>query len=131
MFEEISVREHLEYYAKVKGAKKEQIKSWVESIMENLGLTEYSSVASQKLSGGNKWKLSVAISLIGESQILFLDEPSTGMDPRSKRFLWNVLHAAWRERAMILTTHSMEEAEALSTWIGIMAKGEMKCIGTL
>jgi len=60
-----------------------------------------------------------------------LDEPSTGMDPRAKRFMWDVLHKERENWAMILTTHSMEEAEALSTWIGIMANGVMKSIGTL
>ena len=85
------------------------------------------------MSGGNKWKLSVAIALIGNPPIVFLDEPSTGMDPKAKRYMWNIISALTTRRsqsAVILTTHSMEEAEALSTKIGIMARGEFKCFGS-
>lgn len=85
------------------------------------------------MSGGNKRKLSVAIAIIGNPQIILLDEPSAGMDPESRRFMWEVVARISNEKtsSIILTTHLMEEAEALSTKMGIMVKGGMfKCFGS-
>ena len=85
------------------------------------------------LSGGNKRKLCVAIALIGNPPLVFLDEPSTGMDPVAKRFMWGVINRVATERKMcsiILTTHSMEEAEALCGRIGIMVGGRLRCLGS-
>merc|ERR1711865_1267268 len=80
-------------------------------------------------SGGNKRKLSVAIALIGSPRIIFLDEPSTGMDPEARRFMWRVISSTMEGRSVILTTHSMEEVEALSHNIGIMVDGRLRCLG--
>ena len=96
-------------------------------------MTEYENVESGTLSGGNKRKLSVAMAMIGNPGIIFLDEPSTGMDPKARRFMWKVISRISTEKkqsTIILTTHSMEEAEALSTRLGIMVGGNFKCIGT-
>ena len=85
------------------------------------------------MSGGNKRKLSVAIAIIGSPKIILLDEPSAGMDPESRRFMWQLLSKIAQDKtsAIILTTHSMEEAEALSTKMGIMVQGGIfKCFGT-
>lgn len=85
------------------------------------------------LSGGNKRKLSVALAIIGSPPIILLDEPSAGMDPEARRFMWRVVEriASDKTSAVVLTTHSMEEAEALSTKMGIMVKGGIfKCFGT-
>ncbi|CAN0202592.1 unnamed protein product, partial [Hapterophycus canaliculatus] len=84
-------------------------------------------------SGGNKRKLSVAVAMIGNPQIVFLDEPSTGMDPMARRMMWSYIMRVVtenRECAMILTTHSMEECEALCQRIGIMVGGRMRCLGS-
>lgn len=88
---------------------------------------------SANLSGGNKRKLCVANALIGSPQLLFLDEPSTGLDPLAKKYLWNLLYSTVRNRnaSMLLTTHTLTEAEYLSDKIGIMINGEFKCFGTL
>jgi len=75
-------------------------------------------------------RLSVAISLVGEPKIIFLDEPSTGLDPENRWQLWEILAEVWGKRAIIITTHSMEEAEALCTKIGIMVNGKFKCFGS-
>merc|ERR1711990_987706 len=93
-------------------------------------LTRYADRQAGTYSGGNKRKLSVALSLVGEPEIVFLDEPSTGMDPEARRFMWNVIASTMSGRSVILTTHSMEEAEALSNRIGIMVGGRLRCIGT-
>jgi len=88
-----------------------------------MNLKEYEFVDATKLSGGNKRKLSVAMAMIGNPPIVFLDEPSTGMDPKAKRFMWQIISkisTLRKQSAVILTTHSMEEAEALSTKLGIM-----------
>jgi ABC-type multidrug transport system ATPase subunit len=84
------------------------------------------------LSGGNKRKVCVAIALIGNPPIILLDEPSAGMDPEARRFMWSIVAniAQNKSSAVVLTTHSMEEAEALSTKMGIMVKGGIfKCFG--
>jgi len=98
-----------------------------------MNLKQYENIPAGTYSGGNKRKLSVAIAMIGNPAVVFLDEPSTGMDPEARRFMWNVISRISRERkqsSIILTTHSMEEAEALATKMGIMVNGNLKCIGT-
>ena len=98
-----------------------------------MNLEEYEDKLSGTLSGGNKRKLSVAMAMIGNPNIIFLDEPSTGMDPKARRFMWKIISRIASEKkqsTIILTTHSMEEAEALSTKLGIMVNGNFKCIGT-
>ena len=105
----------------------------IERKIEELGLKDYREKMSGTLSGGNKRKLSVAMAMIGNPRIIFLDEPSTGMDPRARRFMWKVIARVATERrdaTVVLTTHSMEEAEALSSRLGIMVKGNFRCIGT-
>ena len=99
-----------------------------------MDLKEYENILAGTYSGGNKRKLSVAIAMLGNPPIVFLDEPSTGMDPKARRFMWDVISriATKRKRSsIILTTHSMEEAEALSTKIAIMVEGVIKCIGSI
>jgi ABC-type multidrug transport system ATPase subunit len=80
-------------------------------------------------SGGMKRRLSVAISLIGDPQVVYLDEPSTGLDPSSRQNLWSVVKSAKAGRGIILTTHSMEEAAALCDRLGIFVDGQLVCIG--
>ena len=76
-----------------------------------------------------KRRLSVAISLIGDPLVAYLDEPSTGLDPSSRRLLWDVIKKAKKKTAIVLTTHSMEEAEALCDRLGIFVGGQLQCIG--
>jgi len=83
-----------------------------------------------QLSGGMKRRLSLGISLCGDPAILFLDEPTTGLDPESRQGVWRVIESAKQGRCVVLTTHSMEEADALCTRIGIMAKGSLQCLGS-
>ena len=81
-------------------------------------------------SGGMKRRLSVACSLMGNPQLVYMDEPSTGLDPASRRKLWEIIAEGKKGRCIVLTTHSMEEADVLCDRIGVMAQGLMQCIGT-
>ena len=98
-----------------------------------MDLEEYVDIRAVNLSGGNKRKLSVAMAMIGNPPIVFLDEPSTGVDPKAKRFMWTIvskISTMRKKSVVILTTHSMEEAEALCTKMGIMVGGRFKCFGS-
>merc|ERR1719152_816773 len=86
---------------------------------------------AKDLSGGNKRKLCVAVALIGRPQLVLLDEPSSGMDAASKRFLWAVIKRRTAACCTILTTHSMEECEALCSRIGVMVDGALRCLGPI
>jgi len=133
IFELLTVHENLEFYANIKGVTNDKIEPVIDSLMEELNLTQYRDKLSGKLSGGNKRKLSVAIAMIGNPPIILLDEPSTGMDPESRKFMWSVIHKISIKRkqsSVILTTHSMEEAESLCRRIGIMVNGQFQCLGT-
>lgn len=105
----------------------------IENAISKLGLTDHRRKPTGTLSGGNKRKVSVAISIVGNPPIILLDEPSAGMDPEARRFMWSVIAGitAKKTSAVILTSHLMEEAEALSTKMGIMIKGGIfKCFGS-
>lgn len=133
IFEGMTVSEHLWFYSRIKGVLKEKRAPLIEKIMEEMDLNEFAKVQVQTLSGGNKRKLSVAMAMIGNPPIVFLDEPSTGMDPRAKRFMWTIISrisTLRKKSTVILTTHSMEEAEALCTKMGIMVNGRFKCYGS-
>lgn len=106
----------------------------MEQKIVEMNLKQYENVCAGTYSGGNKRKLSVAIALLGNPPIVFLDEPSTGMDPEARRFMWNVINrisTTRKKSSIILTTHSMEEAEALSTRMSIMVNGTLKCLGSV
>ena len=133
LFELLTAREHLTLYARIKGICEVDVSRVVDSKIAEMGLTEYADRSAGTYSGGNKRKLSVAIAMIGEPSIVFLDEPSTGMDPVARRFMWEIISDIVTKRekcSLILTTHSMEECEALCTRIGIMVGGVLRCLGS-
>lgn len=130
----LTVREHLEMYASIKGVPKEHVERVIQNHMQEMTLIEFENKMAKTLSGGNKRKLSVAIAMIGQPRIVLLDEPSTGMDPVSRRFMWGVISAMTKSKAktsVILTTHSMEECEALCNRVAIMISGGLRCLGTV
>lgn len=133
LFDLLTGREHLILYAQIKGLKRDCIASAVDAKIVEMGLTEYADRSAGTYSGGNKRKLSVAMAMIGEPSIVFLDEPSTGMDPVARRSMWEIISdiSTKREKcSIVLTTQSMEECEALCTRIGIMVGGVLRCLGT-
>ncbi|KAI9788547.1 MAG: hypothetical protein M1835_002205, partial [Candelina submexicana] len=125
--DQMTVVEHLRFYARVRGV--EAVEHNVQEVIKAVGLQAYSSRMAAKLSGGNKRKLSLGIALMGNPSVLLLDEPSSGMDAAAKRVMWRTLASVVTGRSIVLTTHSMEEADALADRAGIMAK-RMLALGT-
>eukprot|EP01117_Protostelium_nocturnum_P005789 TRINITY_DN2086_c0_g1_i1.p1 TRINITY_DN2086_c0_g1~~TRINITY_DN2086_c0_g1_i1.p1 ORF type:complete len:977 (-),score=310.06 TRINITY_DN2086_c0_g1_i1:119-3049(-) len=122
-------REHLKFYGILKGLKGKDLERKVEIALKKVNLWKARNRPSAKYSGGMRRRLSVAIAVLGSPRVIFLDEPSTGLDPKSRKDLWSVINTAKENASVILTTHSMEEADALCDQIMIMAHGEIKCIG--
>ncbi|KAL4144394.1 hypothetical protein PRNP1_013527 [Phytophthora ramorum] len=131
----LTVREHLELFGRIKGFDTPgSLKKEVDRLLEKLQIQSFANKLAGSLSGGNKRKLSLAIAMIGDPSVLVLDEPSTGVDPFSRRLLWDViLEASVRSRrsTVMLTTHSMEECEALCSKAGIMVDGGLRCFGSI
>jgi ATP-binding cassette subfamily A (ABC1) protein 3 len=128
----MTVYENLEFYAKLKGVKQDYMSQIINAVIYEMRLQEFIKKMSGRLSGGNKRKLSVAISMICNPPIILLDEPSTGMDPEARRFMWSIIHkmsTMGRKSSIIMTTHSMDEAETLCKRMGIMVNGEFVCLG--
>uniref|UniRef100_A0A2N9H431 ABC transporter domain-containing protein n=1 Tax=Fagus sylvatica TaxID=28930 RepID=A0A2N9H431_FAGSY len=130
LWDALSGREHLQLFARIKGLPPASIESITEKSLAEVRLTEAAKMRAGSYSGGMKRRLSVAIALIGDPKLVILDEPTTGMDPITRRHVWDIINDAKKGRAIVLTTHSMEEADILSDRIGIMAKGRLRCIGT-
>ncbi|KAI8925025.1 hypothetical protein BC831DRAFT_284716 [Entophlyctis helioformis] len=128
LWEELTVGEHLYFYARLKGIPAAQEKIAVAQALTNVSLTAFENRLTKGLSGGEKRRLSIAIALLGSPSVVFLDEPTTGLDPEVRRLIWNIVNEARLGKTIVLTTHSMEEAEALCQRIGIMAKGTLRCL---
>ena len=127
----LSVKENLELIANIYGFDKQKTALKVEEMLRSFSLSEVSKDKAKTLSGGMQRRLSIAMALISEPQIVFLDEPTQGLDVISRRELWTAIEKLKGNVTIILTTHYMEEAEALSDRIGIMSKGELKATGTV
>ena len=110
---------------------KEECRQRVDRVIGDLGLEEVRRVRAGKLSGGYKRRLSIAMALIGEPKVLFLDEPTLGLDVLARRELWRVIRKLKENTTIVLTTHYMEEAQALADRIGVMVSGRLLCTGTL
>eukprot|EP00768_Dysnectes_brevis_P002419 gnl/Dysnectes_brevis/1832_a2102_2559.p1 GENE.gnl/Dysnectes_brevis/1832_a2102_2559~~gnl/Dysnectes_brevis/1832_a2102_2559.p1 ORF type:complete len:918 (-),score=351.25 gnl/Dysnectes_brevis/1832_a2102_2559:102-2798(-) len=102
----------------------------VRARLRDVSLSEAIDVPSRSLSGGMRRRLTLAIALLGDPKVIFLDEPSTGLDPSNRRRVWDVIVRAKPNRVLILTTHSMEEADVLADRIGIIAHGALRCVGS-
>lgn len=127
----LTVRENLELIAGIYGNNRKASAEKANKIIEEFDLSEIERDKAKTLSGGWQRRLSIAMALISEPKILFLDEPTLGLDVLARRELWSVIEKLKGKITIILTTHYLEEAEALSDRIGIMAKGEIKAIGTV
>ena len=126
----LTVRENLDFMAGIHGLKGETKKKKVEKLITEFSLVPYEKMKSKKLSGGWQRKLSIAMALISEPKILFLDEPTLGLDILSRRELWKLIHKLKETTTIILTTHYLEEAEELCNRICIMKTGRILAVGT-
>ena len=115
----LTVQETLRFFAKIRGVK--DIEHNVSTVIAVCGIEQWTDQLAQKLSGGTKRKLSLAVALVGNPRVLILDEPSSALDANAKRTLWRCLQTIAKRRAVLLTTHSMEEADALADRIGIVS----------
>lgn len=128
--QKLSVRENLELIAKIYGADRKSAKNRADSMIEKFDMQEIAKNRAKTLSGGWQRRLSIAMALISDPEILFLDEPTLGLDVLARRELWQVIEKLKGQITIILTTHYLEEAESLSDRIGIMAKGKIKAEDT-
>ena len=126
----LTVRENLELIAGIYGSDGRTARAKATSTIQELDLGEVERQKAKTLSGGWQRRLSIAMALISEPQVLYLDEPTLGLDVLARRELWSVIERLKGTVTIILTTHYLEEAEALSDRIGVMAHGELKALGT-
>ena len=126
----LSVRENLEFIARVYGFNKKEAKQKAQKMIEDFSMEEYAKNKASTLSGGWQRRLSIAMALISDPEILFLDEPTLGLDVLARRELWHVIEKLKGKMTIILTTHYLEEAESLSDRVGIMSRGVLCAEGT-
>lgn len=127
----LSVLENLELIAGIYGQNSKTAKIKAHEIAQKFGLENELSKEAKNLSGGMQRRLSIAMALISEPQILFLDEPTLGLDVLARRELWSSIKSLKGKVTIILTTHYMDEVESLSDRVGIMAKGQLTAVGTV
>ena len=128
LWPQLTAREHLEVYSLFKGNIDKPGR--LDEILQGVKLYDVQNKQCGKFSGGMKRRLSVAIAAMGNPDVIFLDEPTTGMDPMNKKFVWDMIHSLKEDACVVLTTHSMEEADALGDRIGIMSHGRLVALGT-
>ena len=126
----LTVKENLAFIGKIYGLTQEQTQKNIESVFQTLHLDEVQNQKAKTLSGGWQRRLSIAMALITDPKIIFLDEPTLGLDVLSRRELWKIISALNGKVTIILTTHYLDEAEALCDRIAIMAKGKLMALGT-
>jgi len=132
LLEHLTVQEHLELFGRLKFIPEADLTNVVSRSIEEMNLVDFRDKTASTLSGGNKRKLSVAIALMGSPPLVFLDEPSTGMDVMNRRFMWQIIsQLSSKGVTVFLTSHSMDECEALCSRIGIMVGGGLSCLGTI
>lgn len=131
MFDDLTGEETLKFFCMLRGVPWRFIEQLSKALAKELNFIDHFLKIVNSYSGGNKRKLSTAVALLGSPSVIYLDEPTTGMDPGAKRHLWMVL-SRYREagKTIILTSHSMEECDALCTRLAIMVNGEFKCLGS-
>ena len=127
----LSVKENLQLICGIHGFSKEKTKEKIKELVEKFSLDDVLLRKADKLSGGLKRRVSIAMALISEPQILFLDEPTIGLDVIARHELWETIRALKGNITIILTTHYMEEAKTLSDRIGIMKSGKLLAVGTV
>ena len=126
----LTVFENLEFIAEIYGASRRTAKETAQEMLLRLGLADRAKDKAKSLSGGMARKLSIAMALISRPKVLFLDEPTLGLDVRARRELWRVIEELNGKMTVVLTTHYLEEAQALCSKIAIMSCGSLRALGT-
>jgi len=132
LWKELTLREHLELFLNIRGYTTEESKEYATKYIDIIGVEEHQHKRADNLSGGTKRKLSLLIAICGYPKQILLDEPSAGMDPSTRRLVWNIIKKTknMNDSAVIMTTHSMEEAENLCDRLAILVNGRLSCIGS-
>ncbi|HXZ29728.1 MAG TPA: ATP-binding cassette domain-containing protein [Dehalococcoidia bacterium] len=128
--ERLNCWENLDLIGKVHGLSSNEVKKRSQELLETMGLMERSKDQVRKFSGGMKRRLSIAMALVSDPQVLFLDEPTLGLDPQARRAIWEYNAVLKGKKTILLTTHYMEEADSLSDRIGIIDEGKIVALGT-
>ena len=127
----LTVRENLEFIAGIYGMDRKHAREKTDELVREFSMEEVEKSKAKTLSGGWQRRLSIAMALITEPKILFLDEPTLGLDVIARRELWQIINSVKKNVTIVLTTHYMEEAEKLSDKVAVMVKGEIKAVGTV
>lgn len=126
----LTVRENLLLMGEVYNLSRPEARRRADEMLEAVGLTDRANDISRKLSGGMQRRLSIAMALVSDPQVLFLDEPTLGLDPQARRSLWGKIRSLKGKKTIVLTTHYLEEADALSDRIAIVDRGQTVALGT-
>ncbi|CAM9687490.1 unnamed protein product [Bubo scandiacus] len=129
-FEVLTVKENLKTFAEIKGIKSEDVEQEVQNILELLDISNIQDTQAEKLSGGQKRKLSIGIAMLGNPQVLFLDEPTAGLDPLSRHQVWSLLKEHRAGRVILFSTQFMDEADILADRKAFISHGRLKCVGS-
>lgn len=127
----LTVEQNIIFMARIYGEDKETAIKKTEEVIKQCGLEEVRTRTAKKLSGGYQRRLSIAMAIVSEPEILFLDEPTLGLDVINRRSLWKTIEELKKVMTIILTTHYMEEVQALANHVAIISKGEIKAYGTV
>uniref|UniRef100_F7DQZ0 ATP binding cassette subfamily A member 4 n=1 Tax=Ornithorhynchus anatinus TaxID=9258 RepID=F7DQZ0_ORNAN len=130
LFHHLTVAEHILFYAQLKGKSWDEALLETEAMLEDTGLHHKRNEEARNLSGGMQRKLSVAMAFVGEAKVVVLDEPTSGVDPYSRRSIWDLLLKYRPGRTLIMSTHHMDEADMLGDQIAIISQGKLYCSGT-
>ncbi|XP_027547513.1 ATP-binding cassette sub-family A member 10-like [Neopelma chrysocephalum] len=129
-FEVLTVKENLRTFAEIKGIKSKEVEREVQKILELLDIRNIQDTQAEKLSGGQKRKLSIGIAMLGNPQVLFLDEPTAGLDPLSRHQVWSLLREHRAGRVILFSTQFMDEADILADRKAFISHGRLKCVGS-
>ncbi|NXE87527.1 ABCAA protein, partial [Menura novaehollandiae] len=129
-FEVLTVKENLKTFAEIKGIKSKEVEREVQNILELLDISNIQDTQAEKLSGGQKRKLSIGIAMLGNPQVLLLDEPTAGLDPLSRHQVWSLLREHREGRVILFSTQFMDEADILADRKAFISHGRLKCVGS-
>lgn len=130
LYDPLTVRQHLQLFGTIKGIEPRKLAARIDYLLTLLAIDEFGDKPAKTLSGGTKRKLAFALALVASPRVLFLDEPTSGVDVATRRHMWRVMQRTSRHSGTLLTTHALEEAETLCDRIAILVNGALKALGT-